>query len=180
MPIISLDPAVAPDRADGPDEPRLRPPAHHVSKRAIRYWTISTTLKWIPVIVAQVVWSAYDDGNVGWRWTLAIVTAVLLVAHTVIEPRWRYRVHRWETTATAVYTQSGWFTQERRIAPLSRVQTVDVQRGPLQRLFKLAEVTVTTASAAGPLKIVGLDQPIAEQIARDLIAAADAAQDDAT
>lgn len=180
MPTTSSDPVVDPDGTAPPSEPRLRPPAHRVSKRAIRYWTILTPLKWIPVIAAQVVWWIFDDGNAYWRWTFAIITAVFLVAHTVIEPRWRFLVHRWETTATAVYTQSGWFTQERRIAPLSRVQTVDLERGPIQQLFKLATVTVTTASAAGPLEIAGLDLPIAEKIVRDLTAAAEAAQGDAT
>ena len=55
-------------------------------------------------------------------------------------PRWRFRVHRWEATATAVYTQSGWLNQERRIAPVARIQTVDTQRGPFERVFGLANV----------------------------------------
>ena len=40
-----------------------------------------------------------------------------------------------------MYTQSGWLSQERRIAPISRVQTVDTERGPLEQLFGLANVT---------------------------------------
>ena len=39
----------------------------------------------------------------------------------------------------------------------SRVQTVDTYRGPLDRLFGLANVTVTTASSAGAVRIVALD-----------------------
>ena len=66
-------------------------------------------------------------------------------------PRVRYRIHRWESTDTAVYTQTGWLSRERRIAPMSRVQTVDFEQGPIDRLLGLASVTVTTASAAGPL-----------------------------
>ncbi len=73
-------------------------------------------------------------------------------------PQWRYRVHTWEDAGGAVYTQTGWITQERRIAPVNRIQTVDTQRGPIEQLFKLSNVTVTTASAAGPLKIHGLDR----------------------
>ena len=81
----------------------------------------------------------------------------MAAAHLIVMPQWRYRVHRWETSADAVYTQSGWFNQERRIAPISRIQTVDSHRGPFEQLFGLANVTVTTASAAGPLEIHGLD-----------------------
>jgi membrane protein YdbS with pleckstrin-like domain len=83
-------------------------------------------------------------------------------------PQWRYRVHRWEATDTAVYTQTGWISQQRRIAPISRVQTVDSERGPIEQLFRLANVTVTTASAAGPIKIHGLTRVDADQLVADL------------
>ena len=63
----------------------------------------------------------------------------------------------------AVYTRTGWLVQERRIAPISRVQTVDTYRGPLDQLFGLANVTVTTASSAGAVHIVALDVDVADQ-----------------
>jgi len=95
-------------------------------------------------------------------------------------PQWRYRVHRWEATPTAVYTQAGWFNQERRIAPMPRIQTVDTQRGPLLQLFRLTSVTVTTASASGPLKIQGLDTLTADRLAHDLTVETAATTGDAT
>jgi hypothetical protein len=95
-------------------------------------------------------------------------------------PRWRYRVHRWEVGPGAVYTRAGWVHQEARIAPISRIQTVDSERGPLEQLFGLANVTVTTASAAGPLKIHGLDRATAERLVDDLTTAAQATRGDAT
>ena len=172
--------AAQPSGNVAPETLQLRAPANLVSARAIRYWTIRALLKWVPVVAIQVIWWLSDDGHDGWRRAVAIATLVLIVANVIVEPRWRYRVHRWETTRTAVYTQSGWFTQERRIAPLSRVQTVDLERGPIEQIFKLANVTVTTASAAGPLKVNGLDRPLAEQLVRDLTVAAEAAHGDAT
>jgi uncharacterized protein len=95
-------------------------------------------------------------------------------------PQWRYRVHRWEVSDTAVYTQAGWFTQERRIAPVARIQTVDTHRGPLEQLFGLSNVTVTTASAAGPLKIHGLQRGVAELLVEDLTVRTQAAGGDGT
>jgi membrane protein YdbS with pleckstrin-like domain len=90
----------------------------------------------------------------------------------VVAPLWRYRVHRWEISLTpgppAVYTRSGWITQERRIAPISRVQTVDTYRGPLDRLFGLANVTVTTASSAGAVRIEALDSEVADRVVAQL------------
>jgi membrane protein YdbS with pleckstrin-like domain len=70
--------------------------------------------------------------------------------------------------------------QEWRIAPVTRIQTVDTERGPIGRLFRLAKVTVTTASAAGPLVIDGLDEPVAAKFAAEVTAAAQASKDDAT
>ena len=95
-------------------------------------------------------------------------------------PRWRYRVHRWELATDAVYTRSGWWTQEWRIAPVSRIQTVDTERGPIGRLFHLTKVTVTTASAAGPLVIDGLDDEVGMTLTAAVTAAAQIVRDDAT
>ncbi|MCW2524901.1 MAG: hypothetical protein JWO63_3236 [Frankiales bacterium] len=107
-------------------------------------------------------------------------TAAVAAAHLIVMPRWRYRVHRWEITDTACYAQAGWIVQERRIAPLSRIQTVDAHRGPLEQLFSLANVTVTTASAAGPIKIRGLDSLTADQLVDQLTRTTSAAEGDAT
>ncbi len=95
-------------------------------------------------------------------------------------PVYRYRVHRWESTDTAVYTQRGWLSQERRIAPMSRVQTVDLEQGLVSRLLRLATVTVTTASAAGPVRIEGLDREVAERLVEELTRRTEAEPGDAT
>jgi membrane protein YdbS with pleckstrin-like domain len=89
-------------------------------------------------------------------------------------------VHGWEITPDAVYTRSGWIDQEWRIAPVSRIQTVDSERGVLQRLFRLSDLTVTTASSAGALKIHGLDVEVAQRAADELTGNAVASEGDAT
>ena len=159
----------------------LRAPVHQVSHRAITYWTLRAVA--ICAVVGVVEWvlffwngSALPHG----RWVVVGASAGLAVAYVLVMPRWRYAVHRWETTEHAAYTQSGWFNQERRIAPISRIQTVDSQRGPLEQLFGITNVTVTTASAAGPLHIKGLDDATAQRLVRELTTVSAAAEDDAT
>ncbi len=127
------------------------------------------------VMVALLV---SDTVDIDW-WMVAIALA-LLAAYVAVVPQWRYLVHRWEVTDTAVYTQTGWWARERRIAPMSRIQTVDYAEGPVARLFGLATVTVTTASAAGPLRIVGLARAQAQQLVDELTLKADAVEGDAT
>ena len=113
-------------------------------------------------------------------WVWVLVALVLLVAYVAVVPSWRYLVHRWEVTDTAVYTQTGWWSRERRIAPMSRIQTVDHAEGAIARLFGLATVTVTTASAAGALEIAGLDKDVARRLVDELTIKADAVEGDAT
>jgi membrane protein YdbS with pleckstrin-like domain len=108
------------------------------------------------------------------------IALVIGIPYMIVMPLWRYRVHRWEVTEDAVYTRTGWLWQEWRIAPMSRIQTVDTARGPLEQAFRLSSVTVTTASAAGPLKIKGLDRAVAEDLVEKLTEVTQAHRGDAT
>jgi hypothetical protein len=158
----------------------LREPANLVSRRAVPMWTLEALIGMAVLLAGQAVWWWFDRGNTVWHWAVGVLWLVLGGAYVVVMPRWRYRVHRWEATSEAIYTQRGWLNQERRIAPVSRVQTVDLHRGPIAQLFRLASVTVTTASAAGPLRIEGLDVEEAHELVEVLTAAAVAETGDAT
>ena len=159
--------------------PALREPSQRVSPRARLMWTAealaqAAVLAVVPVVLIGPV----DLFDVPW-WVWPLL-AVVLVSYVVGMPRWRYLVHRWEVTDTAVYTQTGWWARERRIAPMSRVQTVDHREGAIARLFGLATVRITTASSAGALTIEGLDQHRALEIVDNLTRMADSVPGDAT
>lgn len=160
-------------------ERTLREPLERVSPRARLMWFTDSAVRGVVVMAFLVMTS----GPWNWwtipAWVLWIVGAVLL-AYAVLVPQWRYLVHRWEVTDTAVYTQTGWWSRERRIAPMSRVQTVDHREGAIARLYGLSTVRVTTASSAGALTIEGLDRSRAMAIVSDLTRAADAVPGDAT
>lgn len=163
---------------DGVNE-LLRPPVNAVSRRAVPYWTVRAALGWLVPLIGALVWLLSGAAHQVSVVALPVIGAVAL-AHLVVMPRWRYRVHRWETTPEVVYTQSGWFNQERRIAPLSRIQTVDTERGLLERIFGLANLTVTTASARGPVHVHGLDLATAQRLAAELAERTQATAGDAT
>jgi membrane protein YdbS with pleckstrin-like domain len=142
-------------------------------------WLVGALLESLFLFTAFLLivylWEPFDVG-----WWLAALVGAALAAFVVVVPLWRYAVHRWEVTDTAVYTQVGWWTLERRIAPMSRIQTVDYSEGAIERMFGLASVTVTTASAAGALEISGLDRELARRLAEELTVQADAVPGDAT
>jgi len=155
-------------------------PANPPSRKAPLVWAIGAAIPWLILVIAQVVWFAVD-GRPLWAHILACAATLLgAVLFVGVVPLWRYRVHRWDISPHAVYTRTGWLVQERRIAPVSRVQTVDTYRGPLDRLFGLANVTVTTASSAGAVRIVALDAPVADQVVSQLTDIAAIGTEDAT
>lgn len=159
---------------------RLRPPRHRVSPRAITWWTTqATALVAVTLIVPMIAFLGVPPAR-PWLAGCIVVVAILGLVYILVMPRWRYRVHRWETTDDAVYTAAGWINQEWRVAPMSRIQTVDTERGPLQQLFGLSTVTVTTASAAGALRLEGLDHQLAVDLVEQLTQTTQATPGDAT
>ncbi len=143
-------------------------------------WAVGGMVPWLVLAAGQVVWIVLDN-RLAWLHLLVAVGTVLGAAVSLaVVPLWRYRVHRWEIGPQAVYTRTGWLVQERRIAPISRVQTVDTYRGPLDRMFGLANVTVTTASSAGAVHIAALDAAVADQIVAQLTDIAAIGAEDAT
>lgn len=155
-------------------------PAHPPSSRAPLAWAVGAAIPWSVLALAQAIWFVVDQRLLWVHALVALVTVVGAMVGVVVVPLWRYRVHRWEISPQAVYTRTGWLTQERRIAPISRVQTVDTHRGPVDRLFGLANVTVTTASSAGAVQIVALDNDVAEQVVARLTDIAALGAHDAT
>ena len=142
-------------------------------------WQVTALVEGVVTVgVLLLVGLTVDAVDVRWWMVVAAVAAVL--GWVAVVPQWRYAVHRWEVTETAVHTQTGWWAREQRIAPLSRIQTVDRAEGAVARLFGLATVTVTTASAAGALEIDGLDRRQAVALVAELTARADAVEGDAT
>jgi len=151
-----------------------------VSPVAQRWWTAQALLvlsgpALLTALALGICSLLWFPGALVWLGPLLLVTLVLpAIGYLTVMPRWRYRVHAWELGEFAVYSASGWFWQRRRIAPLSRVQTVDVVRGPLQQSFGLATIVVTTASTAGDVKIAGVSDADAEEIAARIGEAAQA------
>ena len=159
-------------------------PANPPSRKAPLVWAISAGIPFLVLAAVQLVWLLLDRRAVWVHVTAAVLTLLGVAVFVVVAPLWRYRVHRWDISLgpgpPAVYTRSGWITHERRIAPVSRVQTVDTHRGPLDRLFGLANVTVTTASSAGAVRIAALDSDVADRIVAQLTDVAAIGAEDAT
>ncbi|HIZ35797.1 MAG TPA: PH domain-containing protein [Candidatus Ruania gallistercoris] len=165
---------------DGTSTIQLRPPQHRYDPRVVPWWRL-TILGWTAAgVVILVVLGILIAPARFWLLLPAVLIAVGGGVLGVLLPLWWYAKHRWEVTDEAVYTRTGYFWQTWRIAPMSRIQTVDSTRGPLQRALGLATVVVTTASSAGPVTIAGVEHEQAAELAHELSLITNATPGDAT
>lgn len=159
---------------------QIRPPRHRVEKRAVWWWMLQSAFWCLPILAGLLIAAYFWESQRGWLWFVIAAWSVYTIATIVVEPFWRYAVHRWETNDQAVYALTGWYVREWRVAPLSRIQTVDSIRGPLEQLMGLATLRVTTASSKGAIDIGGLSAETAAELAEQLTAIAQEIPGDAT
>lgn len=157
----------------------LRPPRESLDPRVRLWWRVHG-LVWPLLLAAVLAVLGLLISPLAWFLPLAGGVAVVGLLVALLLPAYWYRIHRWELTEDAVYTRSGFVWQEWRAAPLSRIQTVDTTRGPLQQALGLATLVVTTASSKGAVTVAGLDHERAAEIAGTLTRATQAVPGDAT
>jgi membrane protein YdbS with pleckstrin-like domain len=114
------------------------------------------------------------------RWIVPVVAGIYTLVAIGVRPWVKHRVYRWEITADAAFTRTGWLSQTWTLVPISRIQTVDVTRGLLQQFFGLATVAVLSASSQGTVRIWHLEHDVAQRVADDLAHRAEQVRDQAT
>lgn len=135
------------------------PPAYAWQRLSPRYVSLRrlTTLIFAPVLLsipALVAGLALD------LWWLAAIfwglAAVIVVVRWVLIGR-TYRSWGYVEREDDLYITSGVLFRSLVAVPYGRMQLVEVASGPLERSFRLATVTLKTASAETDASIPGLD-----------------------
>jgi membrane protein YdbS with pleckstrin-like domain len=172
------------DTSPSPPEPagglRLRPPRHRLDRRFIAWRTLQALFWAVGVLGTLGAIYGYAESTRPWLGPVLLVAGPIYAVNIAVMPTWRYLVHRWEATDDAVYALGGWLTRKWQIVPISRIQSIDTEIGPIQRFLGLATVTVTTASSEGKIAIEGLDLRVAEETVDRLREVAAATEGDAT
>jgi uncharacterized protein len=101
-----------------------------------------------------------------WLVAAATLAVVALGGAYVV---FKYRVWRFEIRDDDLYLERGVFTRVTTVVPFVRVQHVDTQRGPIERLVGLGSVVVYTAGSRGAdVTIPGLTPERASDLQRRL------------
>jgi membrane protein YdbS with pleckstrin-like domain len=122
----------------------------------------------IPCVVASAFLSRFAD--LGSPWLLAPLAGLAGAAFGAWLGVKRHRRTLWKLDEQGFALQRGrWWQTESRV-PISRVQHLDLKRGPLERAFKLATLVIHTAGTRmAAVSVSGLDGEDAERL-RDRLA----------
>ena len=96
---------------------------------------------------------------------LLVLTAAIIV-YLAVGPLVYYARYRYIITDDAIDIRKGIVILRHIVVPIERVHQVEVVRGPINNLFGLADLQVTTAD--GQAEIEYLDNDVADSIADDL------------
>lgn len=90
----------------------------------------------------------------------------ILVVYAIVEPEIMYRRYRYRMDDEKIEVRRGIVYITHAMVPIERVHQVDVSEGPINRMYGLANVNITTAG--GVVTIEYLKEDVAEGIAAKL------------
>ena len=86
---------------------------------------------------------------------LVIAYIILLL---VLEPSLGYKRHQYRINDESIDIIKGIFFIEHTVIPIRRMQQVDISMGPINKFFKLANISITTGGGVASIDFIPLDQ----------------------
>ena len=125
---------------------------------------IAALIETAAVVIANVLWIIPLDVNVGK--IVSVVALILIVLQASVLPYFRFHRYSYKIDEDFIDVREGYIFVERNIVPLERLHKMQTIRGPIDRVFKVAKVVVTTAG--GDVTLRFLDEDKADMIAERL------------
>lgn len=107
-----------------------------------------------------------NDTITFWINVIYILIIVICILSFILTPTVGYNRIRYRINDESIEYRSGIIFINHSIVPIRRMQQVDIEEGPINRLFKLAEIVLVTAG--GNLRIRYIEKEEAEKIVDDL------------
>ena len=116
------------------------------------------------VAVLDYFWIFPEKITLG-KW-ISLGLAVLILADVLISPYFRYHRYRYSINEECIDIIEGYLFVKRNIVPIERLHKLQTKRGPVDQMFGVEKVVVTTGG--GDVTISFLEVEKAEQIAESL------------
>ena len=119
--------------------------------------------------IAANLWFGWFFPGIPHRQIVAGIVLALYAVLTVtklVSPKILYNWYRYAINEEEINIRSGVFVKKTSIVPIERVQKIEMSRGPVERRYGLASVSVVTAG--GDVDVQYLPAAEAEEIAASL------------
>ena len=140
----------------------------NLSKRALYCMYVAgfITGEVVLAVIGEVdyFWIFPEDLTAG-KW-ISLVLAVLVLFDVAVSPYFRYNRYRYSINDECIDIIEGYLFVKRNIVPIERLHKLQTKKGPIDQLFGVAKVIVTTGG--GDVTLEFLEEERAEQIAETL------------
>ncbi|MEI3607004.1 PH domain-containing protein [Pseudogracilibacillus sp. SE30717A] len=129
-------------------------PSEKISSKAITVWRIRDSISaLIQLIILSILFFAYYYFN-WYSWISVILFIIIgyIILSTIykltIYPVYLQRTWRYEIDKDHIQIKHGYFHKYHAIVPMSRVEYVNTNQGPLLRKFGLSSITIGTIASS--------------------------------
>lgn len=132
-------------------------------ERVVPYWRVSSVLGSAPFVIGLAAAGLLIPGLPTWATVLLVGLPLLLTISDIISvPPRRRQIWWYAIGEEQIDLQHGWLIVTRTVIPMTRVQHVSLEQGPLAARFDLAQLQIHTA--AGSVIIPALDRAEGDRI----------------
>lgn len=139
-----------------------------LSKKALGCMYVATALGSFLMLSVLVVANVFifipEEIQIGK--IVSLLLGVVILIHTIVSPYFRFHRYAYRIDEEFIDIREGYLFVTREIVPIQRLHKMQTIRGPIDNLFGVGKVKVTTAG--GDVVIRFLEQEKAEKIAEGL------------
>ncbi|WP_057913995.1 PH domain-containing protein [Peribacillus muralis] len=129
---------------------KIKPPTKEISKQAVKVWRMTEAITHI-IIIAVLIILLFADDYFAWKdwigWLLNGLV-VLSLFHSVwsifIEPALLQKYWRYDVNEEFIQTKRGAWNETHELIPMTKVQSVKLEQGPLLRKYNLYSLSIGT------------------------------------
>lgn len=140
-------------------------PTRRLHPNTLKVMRLAEALGWgiaIAGAFGYLLLASYVDWPLWPAWIAIPVFIFLFVIFVFVAPPIRMRIFAYEVFEEEVHIRKGFITISHVTIPMTKVQHVEVNRGPIMRKYTLASVNIMTASSSQ--SIPGLSNEEAEEL----------------
>ena len=146
----------------------IHAPENRLSKDSVKVWIIGGITSYsIRLIIFAVL--LYIDFRFSWYewigWTLIGITSLIAFSgiwSVFIKPFLLYKNWRYDAAEEFLQLKSGAFNEEHQLVPMTKIQSVATNQGPILRMYGLYSLTIKTMGSTH--KIPALPKEVAIEL----------------